>query len=296
MGIAQLGQAAIFRANYILYIALVTPLRTRCVGLATLDALLYEELAGELRDRRVPTVSFLPDQRVPGHVAVVLTSPREAERMGHSKVLAVAPGGDRAALWAAVEEALHPGSPEAEIFVGLDPGPRPGYALVSENRCLEEGILADPEAAAGLAKQVHHRFPSRRIRFRVGSGDSPSRDRILTALAGLRKAVEVVDEQGTTPRGHRRPRDAIAARAIARASGRAVPTLASPTIQVTDGDIANLQRVSRERSGGKFTIPRGDAGRVLRGELTLSEALVQGERRYYRGRPDHPSGPASERY
>jgi hypothetical protein len=267
------------------------------VGLATLDALLYEELAGELRARRIPTVSLLPDQRVPSDVAVVLTSPREAAQMDSRKVLEVAPGGDRDALWAAVEHALHPADPAAEIVVGFDPGPTPGYAVLTEDRLLTEGILERPEAAAELARRVHQRFPTRRLRLRVGSGDRLSRDRILAALAPLRRPVEVVNERGTTPHGHRRPRDAIAARAIARTSGRMLPVARPPTLLVTPGDIANLQRLSRERSGGQFTIPRAEAGRVLRGELTLSEAIVQGERRYFPGRPRRPaSGPSTEGY
>ncbi|MCI4360026.1 MAG: hypothetical protein L3J95_06420 [Thermoplasmata archaeon] len=261
------------------------------MGLATLDALLYQELAGELRERRVPTVSLLPDQRIPTYVAVVLTSPREAERMEHRKVLAVAPGNDRAALWAAVELALHPGDPGAEIVLGIDPGPTPGFAVLSEDRCLSEGILANPEAVAELARHLRHRLPTHSLRIRVGSGDRLSRDRILTALAPLHRVVEVVNEEGTTPRGHRRPRDAIAARAIARAGGRPVSVHLPALPTVTPGDIANLQRVSRERSGGQFTIPRAEAGRVLRGELTLSEALRQGEQRYFPRRPN-PSAAA----
>ena len=209
--------------------------------------------------------------------------------MRHPKMLAVAPGGERPALWAAVELALHPGDPSEEIVLGLDPGPTPGFAVLSGDRCLAEGNLETPEAAAALTREVAHRFSSKALRIRVGSGDRLSRDRILTSLAPLRKVVEMVNERGTTPRGHRRPRDAIAARAIARAAGRPVTAArAAESIQITPGDIANLQRLSRERSGGQFTIPRSEADRVLRGELTLSEALLQGERRYYPGRPNAP--------
>lgn len=267
------------------------------MGLATLDTLLYEELAGALRERRIPAISLLPDQRIPAYVAVVLTSAREAERLRHPKVLSVAPGGDRAALWAAVELALHPSDPKEEIVLGIDPGPTPGFAVMSGDRSLSEGNLETPEAAAALARQVGHRFPSRALRIRVGSGDRPSRDRILASLAPLRKMVEMVNERGTTPRGHRRPRDAIAARAIARGVGRPVAaTRAESSILITPGDIANLQRLSREQSGGQFTIPRAEAGRVLRGELTLSEAVQQGERRYYPGRPSRrPASSSTER-
>ena len=209
------------------------PLRTRCVALATLDAALYEELASELRHRRLASVSIVPGERIPAQAAVVLTSPAEAHRIRHSRVLAVTAGGDRTSLWAAVEDALHPEEGSAELVVGIDPGPRPGYAVLSGERCLAEGVLEAPEAAAQLATNLRHRFPSQDLLFRVGSQDHVARDRILNALAPLRRPIELVDESGTTPRGRRRPRDAIAARAIARQAGRKF--LGNAEVAITPG-------------------------------------------------------------
>lgn len=283
----QRGQNAMAPLNYMPYFTVGSPLRSRCVALATLDAALYEELAGELRARHIPSVSVLPGERIPAQAAVVLTSPPEVPRIVHAHILPVKRDGDRTALWAAVEHALHPGNPTSELLIGIDPGPRPGYAVLTEDRCLAEGILESPEAAAQLGHHLGRRFPSRDLRFRVGSGDRLARDRVLNALVALHHPVELVDERGTTPRGHRRPRDAIAARAIARSRGR--PVRGRTTLSVTAGEIANLQRLSREGSRGKFTIPRAEADRVLRGELTLPEALARGERRYMKGRGPPPS-------
>ena len=216
----------------------------------------------------------------------VLTSVAEANAISHPLVLVVPLEGDRTAMWAAVESALGAGEPTDDLTIGVDPGPRPGYAILEGPRLIGEGILDSPEEVARLGSHLRRSFPTRSIRFRVGSGDRLSRDRILNALLPLRRPIEVVDEHRTTPRGQRRPRDAIAARAIARTSGRRVHGRALLTI--TPGEIANLQRVSREGSGGQFTIPRRVAEGVLRGELTLTEALAEGERRY---RP--PRSPAA---
>ncbi len=265
-------------------------LRARCVALATLDARLYEELAGELRERHLSCVSLVPGQRIPAEVSVVLTTPEEAGRFRHPRVIPIAPGTDRTALWAAVEQALHPASPSTEILLGLDPGPRPGYAVLSDERCLAEGNLRRPEESAELAQELHRRFPKRSIRVRVGDGDRPARERILNALSSSALPVEIVNEEGTTPRGSRRPRDAIAARVIARSPGRPVEPHASSAMPVTAGEIANVQRLSREHSGGQFTIPRAEAHRVLRGELTLSEAVGLGAQRY-QARPSQGARP-----
>jgi len=251
--------------------------RLRSVALVTRDPGLYHELAGFLRERRLPSVSLLPGERIPDSVAVVLTSFEESREIDHPRVLSVAEGGDRRALGAAIAHALGPADTSGELVVGLDPGPRPGYAILSAGISLGEGNLDSPEAVGTLAVQIRHRFPSRHVLYRVGSGDPPARNRIVNALLERQRSVELVDENGTTPHGRRRPRDALAARRIGSAHGSPIrqPMVAA----ITAGEIANVQRLSREGSGGRVTISRSSAHRVLRGELTLAEAVDQAVRR-----------------
>jgi hypothetical protein len=251
--------------------------RGRSVALATQDPLLYAELAGVLRERRLPSLSLLPGQKIPDQVAVVLTSEAEADSIAHSHVIAVPIEGDRTAIWAEVRSALSASGGTGELVVGLDPGPRPGFAVLDGRECIAEGVLESPEEAGRLGSHLRRRFPARGLRFRVGSGDRLARDRILNALHPLRRPIEVVNEQGTTPRGRRRPSDLLAARAIARGRGR--PTEGRTPLTIKRGEIANVQRLSRLDSGGQFTISRALAEGVLRGELTMSEALALGERR-----------------
>ena len=252
-------------------------MRHRSVALVTRDPALYHDLAGFLRERRLPTVSLLPGDRIPDRVGVVLTSAEEEELIDHPHVLAVNEGSDRRALGAAIVQLLAAGDPGVELVVGIDPGPRPGYAILAGPTCIGEGILENPEATGMFAAQMHRRFPGRALRYRVGSGDPPARNRIINALVAHHRSVEIVNENGTTPRGRRRPRDAEAARSIAGTPGSAVKEALTGTF--TPGEIANLQRLSREGSGGRVTISRSSAHRVLRGELTLAEALAQATNR-----------------
>jgi hypothetical protein len=260
------------------YISVGGTLPNRCVAIATRNPALYAELAAWFREQRLPSVSVWPGDRLPSHVAAVLTSPEEASSIRHARILEVSEDGDRTALLAAVRHALGVGRPDEELVVGIDPGPRPGYAVLAGDRPIEEGTLDTPEAVGRLGSLLHRRFPGHPIRFRVGRGDHVARDRIVNSLVPLRRPVELVDERGTTPRGHRRPRDAAAARAIARAAGD--PVRGRATVRVTAGEVANLQRLSRLGSGGSFTIPRALAQRVLRGEISFPEAIAEGEARY----------------
>lgn len=253
------------------YITVYNSVRLRSVALVTRDPSLYHAMAGFLRERGWPSESLLPGTRIPDHVAVVLTSADEAVHIDHPRVLAVHEDADLRTLAAAVTHALLPGEKDAEIVVGIDPGPCPGYAILAGTFCLGEGNLDNPAALGPFAAQLHHRFPSRAVRFRVGSGAPRERNQIVNVLLDHRRAVEVVDEGGSTPRGRRRPRDAVAARTIARSAGRAIR--APLPVTYTPGEVANLQRLSREGSGGRVTISRSSAHRVLTGELTLAQAV-----------------------
>ncbi len=248
-------------------------LRHRSVAIVTRDPSLYHELAGFLRERRWSAVSLLPGERIPETVAVVLTSTAEAGAIAHPRVLEVTEGGDRRALGVAVARALTPSASSGELVVGIDPGPRPGYAVLEGSECVGEGNLDAPEGAAVFAAQLRHRFESRAILFRVGSGDPLARNRIVNALLARHRSVEMVNENCTTPRGRRRPRDGAAAHKIAETRG--APVRDPLPVAATAGEVANLQRLSREGSGGRVTISRTSAQRVLRGEITLAEALDQ---------------------
>jgi len=224
-------------------------------------------------------LSLLPGERIPSSVAVVLTSPEEARIISFPRVIPVGPGGERSVLWAAGEGMLQ-GTPTQELVVGIDPGPRPGYAVLSGEVSLAQGNLDSPEAVAMFGRHLQRRFPEASVVYRVGSGDRTARDRILQVLWGLRRPVEIVDESGTTARGRPRPRDPASAERIARARGQRVHEPAS--VRATPGEVANLQRVSRQESGGHFTLPKALAVEVLEGRLSFSDALREGERRYPR--------------
>ncbi|MCI4369192.1 MAG: hypothetical protein L3K09_06490 [Thermoplasmata archaeon] len=244
----------------------------------TKDSALYADLAPSLRDRRIPLVGLVPGQKIPDRVGVVLTTPDEAQAIRHPDVIAVRPETDHTALIAYVQSILTARGGSGDVIVGIDPGPRPGFAVLQDGHRLIEGVLDSPEAVAELGEHLKQRFTAHGIVFRVGSGDPARRNRIVNALLPLHRPVELVDEAGTTPPGRRRPGDTAAAGTIAGTPGRAVS--GRMALRVTPGQIADVQRLSRMDSGGRFTIPRALADRVLRGELSLSQAVAEGEHRY----------------
>lgn len=245
------------------------------MGLVTRDPLLYGELALYFRERRIPTLSFLPGARIPERVAVVVTSAAELPEVAFPHTVVAQPG-DLTTVGVAVREALRGRTRIRTLVLGVDPGPRPGFALLDDRRaCLTQGTAEGPENVAQLARRLREDFPAAPLTIRVGNGDPPSQARILGALAALDCPVELVDEVRTTLPG-RRQNDPLAAKAIAATPGRRV---AGPSAwRITRGAVANLQRISREASGGRLTISRSLAASVLRGNLPLGEAIRLTER------------------
>jgi hypothetical protein len=92
-------------------------------------------------------------------------------------------------------------------------------------------------------------------------------------LIPLQVPIEIVDETRTTPAQQKRRsvRDSEAAAAIALLSGGRVQSILP--IETSRGAIKNIQRRSRQLSDGRFTISEEIALRVLKGEMSLLEAL-----------------------
>lgn len=261
----------------------------RRVGVLTSDFALYHDLVRYLHDRRIRFDSLAFGQTPGPDVGVVVTSWRDVHRPELPSQLPVVPvsidASGREDVAGAVAQALRilEGIPGYhELVVGIDPGKRPGIALLGDGRIVHTAQALSASEAAPLVRGLLNQFPSDRIVVRLGHGSPRERDAILQEVLGWQDPslrVELVDETGTTPRPGRQrgwSPDVAAAVEIARTAGRGAPR---PRKYVSAGQIREIQRESRELSEGRRTIPRDLARRVARGDLGLREALDEEEAR-----------------
>lgn len=209
--------------------------------------------------------------------AVITTAPEVGLVSAHAESVGalVVVHTDAATTVASAVQALSGKLRFSRVVVGIDPGERPGVAVLGDGVLVATAHAANPEAAADEAERAVRTVPADRYVVRVGHGAPTQRDRILVALAakGIAARVELVDETNSTPATYRSPaeRDTTAAAAIALARGAVVAAVRQPL--PSDGEVRDIQRKSRVHSEGELTISRELAHAVAVGELTLDEAV-----------------------
>ncbi|MFC6990896.1 hypothetical protein ACFQH3_03335 [Haladaptatus sp. GCM10025707] len=236
------------------------------IVVATADFEVYHEAVAELRERGVQFTTIEPDDDLPAGTKVVITGENDEVA---TDVSVVRTTGDECRQ--AVEEALAlMRSGGGRTIVGIDPGERPGIAVLNGEMIIATFHVPLAQAAAIILKEIEGAVDPL---VRIGDGARLQGAKLIDDLDGI--PIELVDETGTTPylgTGARGMGDVIAAINIAHLSGERVT---ERTIEPTAGELQVIKNRSREQSDENRTIGEALARRVATGELTLEEALVE---------------------
>jgi hypothetical protein len=231
----------------------------------------YYEAVRELKDRDIEFLTLAVDDEIPSIVGVVLTSEEEREQIDFPEVVGIAD------IKTAVDECLRIENglcaSYENLTLGIDPGRKPGFAVLGDGRVVHAELLGSPEDILKVSERVLDTYSGKSITFRVGRGGGVYKARVLKILQeNFDFPIEVVDESNTTPLFGRGAavKDIIAAMNIALKQGRVLKQKIE--IHPTDGEIKNIQKDSRIISGN-ITINKELAKRVARGELTIEEAI-----------------------
>ncbi|WP_129113046.1 hypothetical protein [Halegenticoccus tardaugens] len=274
------------------------------IVVATEDFELYHDVVAELRDRGVAFTTIRPGDDLPEGTRVLITAPTDessaflggndderagdgerdhgrasenadgrTDDAGNAEAGAIAPEVERVVASAdetrrAVEEALAILRGGGRTVVGVDPGVRPGIAVLVGDVVVSAFHVPLGDAVDVITREVADAVDPV---VRVGDGARLQGAQIVNDLDDV--TVELVDETGTTPylgTGARGMGDVLAAVNIARIEGERVD---SREIEPTAGELQRIKDRSRRESGDNRTIDESLARRVAAGELTIDEAL-----------------------
>jgi hypothetical protein len=236
------------------------------IGVMTEDFALYHDLVQFLKRASVRFETLSPRRAVPKKVTVVLTSEAEAAELRFPDVVAVKSLEGSVVLARSIDRR---GRGRSGLVVGIDPGERIGFAVLSGGELIFSGRVHSPDGIAELLRAISA-ATGNGLLIKVGHGAPTVRNRIISLLHPLGAEILVVDESLTSKRS-RRGLDEDAAAHIATMHGAHVegPLSSEPTA----GEVRDIQRKSRIASSGEVTIDRQSARMVGTGEISLREAV-----------------------
>lgn len=239
------------------------------IVVATADFEAYHGLVTELRQRDLSFTTVEPGAELPAETELVIAV--GSDDLGESvpadvPVIRTEADAPRAALDRALTQLRES---RGQTVVGVDPGSKPGIAVLSGDRVTAAFQVPLSEVPGVIQSEVADALDPL---VKIGDGARREGAVLVEALDDVR--VEVVDETGTTPhlgRGARGMGDVLAAVNIARLDGDETESVG---FEPTAGEIQVVQNRSREETGTE-TLPTGLAREVARGDLTLDEAIAR---------------------
>jgi hypothetical protein len=236
------------------------------IGLLTQDPRTYFEMIEALREQGLKYVSLDFSEPLPANVGVVITTERERDRIDFDNLVTDA---DPDVAIARARKILVGDVSVKELAIGIDPGHRPGVAALGDGAVLTRSVASSPEAVRETVGDIMRDYPSTNVIIRIGNGDRTNRNRIFNTLWDDGHKLEIVDERNTTTRSQTPDEDA----AVEIALTPGYRPCEKQKVEPCEGEIRNIQRISRLESNGSITVSRKLAERVAMGELSLGDAI-----------------------
>tara|TARA_B100001175_G_scaffold217747_1_gene185196 strand:- start:15 stop:758 length:744 start_codon:yes stop_codon:yes gene_type:complete len=242
------------------------------IGVRTENFQLAYRVMHLLRERKIDVEQYSINEPLPHQDSIWIATPQEvAGRSNEGRPIAA----QLESIDEMIEEAIFAlRSPQQtyRLILGIDTGPRPGLAW------LADGVLIDTvqtesidECLARIDALLQHQS-FQHLLIRLGNGSPSHRDQLVNSLLAKGHCVELVKENKTS-RGLNRQQHGVAAVRIATSSGHKVWEMTE--INPSDGELRDIQRMSRKKSNGRVTIPTDLARKVARGEVTIEQAIEE---------------------
>jgi hypothetical protein len=182
------------------------------VGIYTHNFRFYHELVGVLKSWRINSVSIDNIDHMPSDVSIILSSKRDEKIREQQIRTDSATEAVRIAIpFLLGKEKFH------SLIIGIDPGPKPGIAVLGDDILLEAFEAPSIDLLIRSVRTIASGYRYISYTVRIGHGDIPNRDSIIFKLKSAGMAPEIVDETNTS-QPHKIHDNAVSAARIARGS------------------------------------------------------------------------------
>ena len=168
----------------------------KIIAIMTENFSLYYDLVKVLKQEKLSFLSLSFDDKIPPNVGVIITDVDEKDRIKFNTIVVVEKD-----IYRAVDEAqkiLSGKDLYGNLIIGIDPGKRPGIAVLGDGDVIQGFQTDSPEGATEIVKQVLELYQAQEIKIRIGHGAPTYRNRIINALFPLNIPIEIVNETNTT--------------------------------------------------------------------------------------------------
>jgi len=246
----------------------------KTIGIYTKNFRLYHDLVTLLKTKHLSYVSLDSLHHVPNQIGVIITSNNEIHDTKRKNVIA-------ADAYDSLEDAIEKAKQSLigkdlyhHVYIGIDPGEKPGIALICDDILLATKQASSPEQVRNTITWFINQYPAHDYIIRIGHGSILLRNRIINSLIPLNIPIEIVNESKTSSHQTQRiGRDMQAAATIALLQGGKVQQRLP--LKPTRGELRRIQEESRKLTNGSFSISKTTARLVLQGHKSLTEAIEQ---------------------
>jgi hypothetical protein len=243
------------------------------IGIYTNNFSLYHDLIEVLKKRNIPFISLSSIKNISNKIGVIITTHDEIHNIKIKNVIAADIYNNLDQVIDIAKQMLIGKDIYSRLIIGIDPGEKPGIALIGDDILLKKTNVNSPENILKYIKRFIKEYSSMNILIRIGNGSLIHRNRIINKIIDLNIPIEIVNEKKTTINQNkgRYNKDGEAAAIIALING--VKVRKRQPIIISRGDIKRIQEKSRQISDGKFSISEKTAISVLKGNINLLDAI-----------------------
>jgi hypothetical protein len=163
------------------------------LGVFTFDFRFYYNVIHLLKHWKIPFTSIDSTLDIPDDIPVILSSIGD-EDINYQQIKTKEP---ISAIRKAMPYLLEKRAFQC-TYIGIDPGPKPGVAVLSDRILIEAFEVSDISTVGVEISKIKRDYLTDLMIIRIGNGDMPNREKILTQLYSLNLPINIVDENGTS--------------------------------------------------------------------------------------------------